>query len=88
MVVNNSTEVPVKSRPEKLRKKDDKSVEHVLKALNSLDTTEEKLAAMCKKYADIFDENRKLQVGVIFYSYKEIMNYIIAVCIMSIMLFE
>lgn len=62
--VNNSTEAPVKSRPEKLRKKDDKSVEHVLKALNSLDTTEEKLAAMCKKYADIFDENRKLQLLV------------------------
>lgn len=62
--VNNTAEAPVKSRPEKLRKKDDKSVEHVLKALNSLDTTEEKLAAMCKKYADIFDENRKLQLLV------------------------
>lgn len=63
-IANNSTEVPVKSKPEKLRKKDDKSVEHVLKALNSLDTTEEKLAAMCKKYADIFDENRKVQLLV------------------------
>ncbi|XP_039289310.1 LOW QUALITY PROTEIN: alpha-taxilin [Nilaparvata lugens] len=52
------------SREEKLKKKDDKSVEHVLKALNSLNTTEEKLAAMCKKYADIFDENRKVQLAL------------------------
>lgn len=44
-------------------KKEDKSVTHVLKALNSLNTTEEKLAALCKKYADMFDENRKLQVS-------------------------
>ena len=50
-------------REEKIRKKDDKSVEQVLKALNSLETTEEKLAAMCKKYTDIVDENRKLQVS-------------------------
>ena len=49
-------------KEEKIRKKDDKSVEQVLKALNSLETTEEKLAAMCKKYTDIVDENRKLQV--------------------------
>nr|XP_018908655.1 PREDICTED: alpha-taxilin-like [Bemisia tabaci]XP_018908656.1 PREDICTED: alpha-taxilin-like [Bemisia tabaci] len=45
-------------------KKEDKSVTHVLKALNSLNTTEEKLAALCKKYADMFDENRKLQLLV------------------------
>lgn len=59
-------EAPVKKsmKEEKSRKKDDKSVEQVLKALNSLDTTEEKLAAMCKKYSDIVDENRKLQVTV------------------------
>ena len=50
------------TKEEKTRKKDDKSVEQVLKALNSLETTEEKLAAMCKKYSDIVDENRKLQV--------------------------
>jgi hypothetical protein len=50
------------SKEEKIRKKDDKSVEQVLKALNALETTEEKLAAMCKKYTDIVDENRKLQV--------------------------
>lgn len=51
------------SKGDKLRKKDDKSVEQVLKALNSLETTEEKLAAMCKKYTDIVDENRKLQLA-------------------------
>jgi glucan phosphorylase len=50
------------TKEEKIRKKDDKSVEQVLKALNSLETTEEKLAAMCKKYTDIVDKNRKLQV--------------------------
>ncbi|KAG8302272.1 hypothetical protein J6590_036161 [Homalodisca vitripennis] len=50
------------SREDKIRKKDDKSVDHVLRALNSLNTSEEKLAAMCKKYADIFDEHRKLQL--------------------------
>ena len=47
----------------KNRKKTDCNVQHVLKALNSLTTPEEKLAAMCQKYADLFDENRKLQVG-------------------------
>ncbi|KAG8225552.1 hypothetical protein J437_LFUL002068 [Ladona fulva] len=52
------------SKGDKIRKKDDKSVEQVLKALNSLETTEEKLAAMCKKYTDIVDENRKLQLGL------------------------
>ena len=35
--------------------------EHVLKALNSLQTTEEKLAALCKKYADLHEEHRILQ---------------------------
>lgn len=51
------------SRDEKARKKDDKSVEHVMRALNSLNTPEEKLAAMCKKYTDQIDEHRKLQVS-------------------------
>lgn len=35
--------------------------EHVLRALNSLDTTEEKLAALCKKYTDLLDQHRGLQ---------------------------
>lgn len=51
-------------REEKARKKDDKSVEQVLKALSSLDTPEEKLAAMCKKYSDIVEDNRKLQLAL------------------------
>lgn len=51
------------SREEKARKKDDKSVEHVMRALNSLNTPEEKLAAMCKKYTEQIDEHRKLQVS-------------------------
>ncbi|XP_069689808.1 gamma-taxilin-like isoform X2 [Periplaneta americana] len=63
--VKQTSEPTVKksNKEEKSRKKDDKSVEQVLKALNSLETTEEKLAAMCKKYADIVDENRKLQLN-------------------------
>lgn len=35
--------------------------EHVLKALSSLETTEEKLAALCKKYTELLDEHRLLQ---------------------------
>uniref|UniRef100_A0A0K8T116 Alpha-taxilin n=1 Tax=Lygus hesperus TaxID=30085 RepID=A0A0K8T116_LYGHE len=50
-----------RNREDKLRKKDDKSVEHVLKALSSLETTEEKLGAMCQKYAEIVNEHRILQ---------------------------
>lgn len=53
------------SREEKARKKDDKSVEHVMRALNSLNTPEEKLAAMCKKYTEQIDEHRKLQVSTV-----------------------
>lgn len=62
-VANEASAKNRSSREEKARKKDDKSVDHVLRALNSLNTTEEKLAAMCKKYADLFDEHRKLQVS-------------------------
>lgn len=49
-------------REEKTRRKDDKSVDHVLKALDSLGTTEEKLGAMCQKYAEMFNDHRLLQV--------------------------
>ncbi|XP_045195733.2 alpha-taxilin-like isoform X3 [Mercenaria mercenaria] len=45
----------------KSKKKEDKSIEHILKALSSLQTTEEKLAALCKKYADLHEEHRVLQ---------------------------
>ena len=37
--------------------------EHILKALSSLQTTEEKLAALCKKYADLHEEHRVLQAS-------------------------
>ncbi|XP_063224937.1 alpha-taxilin-like isoform X1 [Bacillus rossius redtenbacheri] len=50
------------SREEKGRKKDDKGVEYVLRALSTLGSPEEKLAAMCKKYAEAVDDNRKLQL--------------------------
>lgn len=60
------------SREEKTRKKDDKSVEHVLRALNSLNTSEEKLAAMCKKYTDLLDEHRKLQVSSLSHHYLQV----------------
>lgn len=33
--------------------------ECVLKALSALSTPEEKLAALCKKYTDLLDENRQ-----------------------------
>ncbi|XP_014283521.1 gamma-taxilin [Halyomorpha halys] len=51
-------------REEKTRRKDDKSVDHVLKALDSLGTTEEKLGAMCQKYAEMFNDHRLLQNAV------------------------
>ena len=35
--------------------------DHILRALSSLQTTEEKLAALCKKYADLHEEHRVLQ---------------------------
>ena len=38
--------------------------EHVLRALNSLETTEEKLAALCKKYTDLLEEHRVTQSTV------------------------
>ncbi|KAK6170433.1 hypothetical protein SNE40_018831 [Patella caerulea] len=47
----------------KSKRKEDKGIDHILRALSSLDTTEEKLAALCKKYADIHEEHRVLQVS-------------------------
>ena len=35
--------------------------EYILRALSSLDSPEEKLAALCKKYADLHEEHRVLQ---------------------------
>lgn len=53
-----------KSKDEKSRKKDDRSIEQILKSLNGYETPEEKLSAMCKKYIEVVDENRKLQVSL------------------------
>lgn len=49
-----------KNRDDKGRKKDEKSLDLILKSLNNLQTPEEKFEAMCKKYAEIQEENRKL----------------------------
>ena len=48
----------------KSKKKEDKTIDHILRALNSLQTTEEKLAALCKKYADLHEEHRTLNSTV------------------------
>nr|KAG5708926.1 hypothetical protein BaRGS_009335 [Batillaria attramentaria] len=50
-----------KAAPVKPKKKEDKSIEYILRALSSLSTPEEKLAALCKKYADLHEEHRVLQ---------------------------
>lgn len=55
------SESPTKST--KSKKKEDKSIEHILKALSSLQSTEEKLAALCKKYADLHEDHRILQAS-------------------------
>lgn len=38
-----------------------KGIEYILKGLGQFDNEEEKLRAMCKKYTEIVDENRKFQ---------------------------
>ncbi|CAH1798771.1 unnamed protein product [Owenia fusiformis] len=43
------------------KKKEDKTIEHILKALNSLSSPEEKLAALCKKYTDLLEDHRVTQ---------------------------
>ncbi|XP_063402546.1 alpha-taxilin-like isoform X3 [Mytilus trossulus] len=48
----------------KSKKKEDKTIDHILRALNSLHTTEEKLAALCKKYADLHEEHRTVNSTV------------------------
>lgn len=54
-------EVNGKAATIKPKKKEDKSIEYILRALSSLSTPEEKLAALCKKYADLHEEHRVLQ---------------------------
>ncbi|XP_012944111.1 alpha-taxilin isoform X2 [Aplysia californica] len=52
-----------KEEKKKNKKKEDKSIEYILRALNSLQSPEEKLAALCKKYADLHEEHRVLQTS-------------------------
>eukprot|EP00918_Siedleckia_nematoides_P091291 GHVU01200544.1.p1 GENE.GHVU01200544.1~~GHVU01200544.1.p1 ORF type:complete len:554 (-),score=142.38 GHVU01200544.1:2063-3724(-) len=52
-------QAPTKSKSSK--KKEDKSIEHILRALSGLQSTEEKLAALCKKYTDLLEDHRMLQ---------------------------
>lgn len=54
---------------DKNRKKKDRhlaqALKTVLNSMNSLNTPEEKLAALCIKYADLMEENTKLKVNEI-----------------------
>ncbi|KAH9519459.1 hypothetical protein Btru_002720 [Bulinus truncatus] len=52
-----------KEEKKKSKKKEDKSIDYILRALNSLHSPEEKLAALCKKYADLHEEHRVLQTS-------------------------
>ncbi|KAJ1531929.1 hypothetical protein ONE63_000570 [Megalurothrips usitatus] len=54
---------PVKSsREEKYsRRKDERGVDQLMRSLNSLETPQDKLDALVKKYSEVADENRKLQ---------------------------
>ncbi|KAK3735691.1 hypothetical protein RRG08_020395 [Elysia crispata] len=52
-----------KEEKKKQKRKEDKGIEYILRALNSLQTPEEKLAALCKKYADLNEEHRVLQTS-------------------------
>ncbi|XP_014207172.1 alpha-taxilin [Copidosoma floridanum] len=49
------------SKEEKSKKKDERNIDQVLKSLSDLDA-EKKLSAVAKKYMEILDENRKLQL--------------------------
>jgi myosin heavy subunit len=45
----------------KAKKREEKSLEHVLKALQSLETTDDKLASLCKKYTELLEEHKAIQ---------------------------
>lgn len=45
-----------------MRKKDDRGIEHMLKSLGPFGSIEEKMSAMCKKYSEAMEENRKNQL--------------------------
>ncbi|XP_051175715.1 alpha-taxilin-like isoform X2 [Leptopilina boulardi] len=51
-------------KDEKPKKKEERGVEQVLKSLVSIENADEKLSAMCKKYSEVIDENRKLQLSL------------------------
>jgi len=39
-------------------------LEHVMKTLQSLESTDEKLSALCKKYAELLEEHRTAQTSL------------------------
>lgn len=45
----------------KVKKREDKGIEHVMKSLQSIESTDEKLSALCKKYAELLEEHRTTQ---------------------------
>jgi myosin heavy subunit len=45
----------------KAKKREEKGLEHVLKALQSLETTDDKLASLCKKYTELLEEHKAMQ---------------------------
>ena len=38
--------------------------EHVMKSLQSIESTDEKLSALCKKYAELLEEHRTAQTSL------------------------
>lgn len=52
--------IPSKKNSKEPRKIDDRSAEHVLKSLSGCNSTEEKLSTLCKKYAEVAEENKKM----------------------------
>lgn len=46
------------------RKRDEKTLEQVLKTLNSITNPAEKFEALCKKYTELLDDNKRQQLGV------------------------
>ncbi|KAG7201351.1 hypothetical protein KM043_004119 [Ampulex compressa] len=60
-----------RTKEEKSKKKDDKrTAEQILKGLNNVHSVEDKLEIMCKKYSELVDENRKLQLTLKQYDKK------------------
>jgi uncharacterized coiled-coil DUF342 family protein len=45
----------------KMKKREDKGMEHVMKALQSLESTDEKLSALCRKYTELLEEHKTMQ---------------------------